>query len=418
MSRLSIFNFNSQGNLRRLLGWLLVGWALGLLLTCWIGVALTLSFSQFKLVSIAILTPWPWLMALFTLFYGFVLFSKKPESLTQHAGGFPWVLVWSLLVVVFLNTVLRYSPAIQRALFTAADVRLSYKTQDLSFLREVIKIREEYWQRASFPTNGLILIGSSQMGAAVDPQLLSRSRKDQPVFMRALPGGIVFRMLGARHYWWVPEIKQAVLYVSELDIDRGSRTKIFSPSWLRPIISWTGLKDLLQASSFSLMAHHWHDIAELVLASACEGWALRDFSRHILFYPFGFRPHSNEDTSDRLMQAFTPGVTDPKQTQATFNALEQLIQKLKEAGAQVYVWEGELNPFMASPQELAWRPIMVSKLEALATKQQIELIDAASMPGTRADQWNGLLHLNREGALLMTEALACRLNNSSQKKRK
>lgn len=280
-------------------------------------------------------------------------------------------------------------------------------------MREAIKIRSGKVEQ--YPPGSVLLLGSSQMSYAIDPAELSNIIGDKQVYSRALAGSLPFRMLAAQKYWNAPGLDRSIIYVSELDLDRGSTTDIFSPSWLRPVISWDGLSDILKVSEISLLFENWKSIFELSIAASTDFWALRDYYRHVLFNLTGLGKQNLKTDADQLASSFGREEIDPRKTSAVLESINLMSMRLNQHETKVIVWDGELNPGMITLNELQWQPVLKEFLDNTARRGEFSLIRKTDAPALDSSYWEDAVHLNQSGRQLLTTYLGSYLNERISK---
>lgn len=252
-------------------------------------------------------------------------------------------------------------------------------------------------------TRGLTLVGSSQILHGLDSRALSEAL-GRPVHRRALAGMFTLEACAASEPLVHPPAETAVFYLSPFDV--GARKAVIN-DWKRMLITPETWQDLVQALGPSLAWDNIRPLAELWWSAHCRLWAIRDAPRQILFHLAG--PEPEPETSEAIDTANLSDrhVVDPAWLEASFRALERVLQRMKEAGFRIVVFEGQINPsfrYWATDEFWQETNARIARTVEQAGGRYVPLSEY--QPGISSDLWRDNTHVNAEGRRRLTQAIA------------
>lgn len=350
-----------------------------------------------------------WMVVLFFLFIPLLWRCGIPlgRFLSQKAPKIPWALAVSLLCVACVEWGVR-SPLWQNAFWLAVRARAG---QQDHFQRELSSLRLDALEfRSSDAPDPLIVIGSSQVLHGLDFHMLREMVKPRPVIRSAMFGMTPLKALSAWRYLRVTKKSKVLMWLSAFDF---TNQQSFPIDWLRPLASWQGTPGVLSCYSFKERLQHRWKVVDLMVASSLELWRIRDYFHSLEFRFWGVSELNNVPAAlSPQQQARMKNEMryDLKLMPFELNAFQSLTDKMRTCGASLVVFEGGVNPELASKTRLQYEQDIRTWLNDQAVQHDFIFVPTTDQDLSLLNEdWTDMTHLNSSGRLKNTRYVAAYL---------
>jgi hypothetical protein len=292
------------------------------------------------------------------------------------------------------------------------------RTPNSSFARSTL-----FWEAREFEkfgpaasTDHIGVVGSSQIYAAVNGELLALELPKTVVEKQCLPGfgPIQYSFLRG----WVADrgFNIVVCWLSEFDFYREDVVPTNRLRWAATLSGTSGLWEALEP------ADRWSnrgELADLGFAALVPIWRNRDHIRRMVFgYWWDIsRPRESKSNDEPSALVQSAGFEEAKQhlaerigekqlVEVNFRCFHQFAEGCAKDGMKLIVFEGRSHPAAMTAYDPNIRHETRRKLESMATELGFTYVPAEKMPAFAASDFVDPTHVNRMGREKFTRYLA------------
>ena len=289
-------------------------------------------------------------------------------------------------------------PPVQTAFWLAVrarhDVLHGWFTSDTCYVR----LEEAAGRTGQAPA--VILSGTSQVTCGVDEHELGRMLTPTPVIRRVVSGMTPQHMLAAWN--WIPfrAGDRCVQMRSEMDFTNQAEWRA---SWYRPFLTWRTLPWLMRTAGMAICLRHWNELPDCAAAATLEGWRMRDGWREIVFHPWWRVQEESESEEKTAVSGNLPALVWMDGEGRSFVAEAEW---LKNAGVELVVVEGDVNPVLHNEQRAEMRAEFERRMTEGVEKGLWRFVGEEELDaGIEADDWADMVHVNMVGREKLTRAI-------------
>lgn len=299
-------------------------------------------------------------------------------------------------------------PLTQTAFWLAVRARLA--ACGTSFMSEVCYIRLEEAVGRKEGEGAVILSGTSQMLRGVDELELGRMLAPVPVIRREVSGMVPRNMLAA--WSWIPFHRGDCIVQLRSEMDFTNQAE-FRASWYRPFLTWQTFPWLLRNAGNEVCTRYWRDVVDCAMAATLEGWRMRDGWREIALNPWR-RAEGDPAATPSAMDIDT-ATSSLAWCEWEWHAFTEEAERLKAAGVQLVVFEGDVNPVLHNPIRAEMRREFERRmLEGERAGLWRFVAEGEMETGIGEDDWADMSHLNGMGREKLTRTMGRMLRGLCQ----
>lgn len=289
-------------------------------------------------------------------------------------------------------------PVVQTAFWLAVRARHDplhgWFTSDTCYVR----LEEAAGRQGTEPA--VIVSGTSQVTCGVDIHELGRMLAPTVVIRRAISGMGPQNMLAAWAWFPFRNGDCCVQMRSEMDFTNQAEWRT---SWYRPFLTWRTLPWLMRAVGAPICLRHWDELPDCAAAATLEGWRMRDGWREIVFHPWRRVLEKVESEDKTAVPAELPAL---EWVEGEWLAFVAGAERMKEAGVELVVVEGDVNPVLHNPQRTQMRKEFERRMVEGAEKGLWRFVGEEELNAEiAADEWADMTHVNTAGREKLTRAI-------------
>jgi hypothetical protein len=234
----------------------------------------------------------------------------------------------------------------------------------------------------------------------VDEHELERMLAPTPVIRRAVSGMTPQHMLAA--WKWIPFRSGdcCVQMRSEMDFTDQAEWRT---SWYRPFLTWRTLPWLMRTAGTAVCLRHWNELPDCAAAATLEGWRMRDGWREIVFHPWRRVPEEAGREEKTAVSGNLPALV---WMDGEWRAFVAGAEWIKEAGGELWVFEGDVNPVLHNERRAEIRAEFERRMAEGVEKGLWRFVGEKELnAGIGADDWADMTHLNAVGRKKLTRAM-------------
>jgi hypothetical protein len=292
--------------------------------------------------------------------------------------------------------------------FTLPRAMLFWQTDD----------RRESWPRDK---RVIVLLGSSQLAFAVDARAAETALPGSVLVTRSLPGFSITQYLQVADPLAERGAADVVCWISEFDVFREKRLPVNRLRYLaggRSTVAMAGL--LGPAGCFGQRG----ELADLATAVVLPQWRDRDTIREVAFdlwwpklqsveaMPVSGRDGQRHFNVEQQRANIRASIARTGMVEFNFASFEAFARRLKERGVRLHVFEGHTNIRPLSPELVAYRGEVRTRLQRLAGTIGFEYVSETRMPVFAESDFCDVYHLGEKGRAKFTAFLVERLGPS------
>lgn len=338
---------------------------------------------------------------------GVALWSWSLRGRGALCASWPWSLAIALLLVVLADFAVRQT-AVQDALWSAVRTRGRIDTD--FYMREMGLFRRAALRNhlPAFQPR-MKVVGSSQLISGVDYDLLQSIRPDLHVERRCVAAMTPARLLMAAPFVGAGPGDTVVVYWSEFDM--GGVTTL-DVDWYRAFANGPGLRDVLNLLPAGEWKKHARRSVELFWGCASQLWCDREGWRLLASRMLGTMrqtrtKQTREDVVNQQGSGYADGLDNEPYFQMGLQSARRVVQQWREAGADVVILEGNVNPAIhhaRTPERRRQTRVFLEDVSRTTGARYIPSENQAYSPSPQ--DWQDGTHLNKEASLAFTRYLA------------
>lgn len=174
----------------------------------------------------------------------------------------------------------------------------------------------------------------------------------------------------------------------------------FDADWNRPLASMAGLPAVFETAGGRILAKHWRETIDYVLAALTENWRMRDGMGKIVGHVW--RGERKKSKGDRKEWSGTKAGWSEWQ----WRAFEKSAEMMKSAGVELWLFEGGVNSALAAAGVGKWHGEFETRMKSGAAAGKWRFIPREELEaGIGEEDWRDMTHVNAAGREKLTRAM-------------
>jgi len=239
----------------------------------------------------------------------------------------------------------------------------------------------------------IIVMGSSQIGSAVDTRMLQKLLHGETVERYIAPGFGILQYQMSKDGLMGLHPKIVVCWLSEFDTFRGD---IIPANRLKYTVTLSGLVQLVSLLGIRETWNNRSELADLTASSFLQLWRDRDLLRPLILAEKGELRPANQLSRDNHIRKLKETIHRSKLLDINFASFALFAGEMKQQGVELYLLEGITNPMAMTSYDPDGRFRLESRhrFQEMANEIGFHYMTREQMPRVTVSDFSDATHLN------------------------